>query len=126
MLKRQHIHLLLSVLIVIPAGITYGLIPNGILQSVFHFKLEDPTLSNIFRAIMGLYLGIAAFWMVGIVNPTYWKAAIWVNVLFMSGLAFGRIISMVVDGQPSIIFTVGVVGELILAGWGIYNLKKYP
>ncbi len=124
-LKKQHIHLLLSVVIVIPAGITYGLIPNGILQHVLFFHVENPTLSNIFRAIMGLYLGIAAFWIIGILYPTYWKAATLVNILFMSGLAFGRIISMILDGQPSIIFSVGVVGELILAGWGIYNLKKF-
>ncbi len=124
-LKKQHFHLILSIAIVVPVAITYGLMPEGILQEVLHFKVEATNLANIFRAIMGLYLGMATFWIIGILYPTYWKAATLVNILFMGGLAFGRIISMVVDGQPSIIFSAGVIGELVLAGWGVYNLKKY-
>ncbi len=124
-LKKQHFHLILSIAIVIPVAITYGIMPNGIMQDILDFKVEAINLANIFRAIMGLYLAMATFWIIGILYPTYWKAATLVNILFMGGLAFGRIISLILDGQPSIIFSVGVVGELILAGWGIYNLKKF-
>lgn len=124
-LKKQHFHLILSIAIVVPVAITYGLMPNGIVQDILDFKVKATNLANIFRAIMGLYLGMATFWIIGILNPTYWKAATLVNILFMSGLACGRIISMVVDGEPSIIFTIGVVGELLLAGWGVFNMRKY-
>ena len=42
----------------------------------------------------------------------------------MIGLATGRIISFLLDGIPSISFTVGFALELTLGLWGIINLKK--
>jgi hypothetical protein len=43
----------------------------------------------------------------------------------MLGLAFGRIISLIIDGLPSLIFSIGSIGELILAFFGIYQLISY-
>ena len=74
---------------------------------------------------MGLYLGMVVLWLIGILKPAYWRIATISNVLFMSGLALGRIIGLVVDGIPSITFSVGLVLELTLALWGIINLTKY-
>ena len=74
---------------------------------------------------MGLYLGMVVLWLIGIFKPAYWRIATISNVLFMSGLALGRIISLVVDGIPSIAFSIGLALELILALWGIKNLNKY-
>jgi hypothetical protein len=47
------------------------------------------------------------------------------NVLFMIGLALGRIVGLIMDGIPSISFSIGLGLELILALWGIKNLSKY-
>jgi len=73
---------------------------------------------------MGLYLAMAAFWITGIYNPAYWRSATIANVLFMIGLAAGRLFSLVADGVPSTLFLAGLALELILACWGLWNLKK--
>ena len=48
-----------------------------------------------------------------------------VNITFMASLAFGRIISLAVDGVPSSGFIVGLLAECILAIISIIQLKKY-
>ena len=73
---------------------------------------------------MGLYLGMVILWVIGIFKPVYWRTATIANVAFMVGLATGRIISLIIDGIPSISFTVGLALELTLGLWGIINLKK--
>lgn len=74
---------------------------------------------------MGLYLGMVVLWVFGIFKPVYWRTATITNVLFMVGLSTGRIISLIIDGIPSISFSIGLALELILGLWGIINLKKH-
>ena len=74
---------------------------------------------------MGLYIGMAIFWIVGIRKPKYWNSATLSNVLFMSGLAFGRTINIILDRTVSPIFAMALIAEIILAIWGISNLRKY-
>ncbi|MBN9298617.1 MAG: DUF4345 domain-containing protein [Filimonas sp.] len=124
-MKAKNIHLLASIIVIVPIAIVYGLLPGGFMQSCFHFTLEQRGLSGIFRALMGLYIAMAAFWFVGIIKPAYWKPATIANILFMAGLASGRIISIVFDGTPSNFFLVGLVVEVLLAAWGIVSLSKY-
>jgi len=74
---------------------------------------------------MGLYLGMVILWVTGIFKLLYWRTATISNIFFMLGLASGRIISLIIDGVPSISFLVGLALELTLAFWGITNLNKY-
>ncbi len=74
---------------------------------------------------MGLYLGMAGYWVFGILNPQYWYAATSSNIIFILSLALGRILSLLVDGAPSVLLSIGLVIELLLGFWGLYNLKKY-
>jgi hypothetical protein len=74
---------------------------------------------------MGLYLAFALFWLVGMFNYNLWKAATVSQILFMGGLAFGRILSLLFDGVPSKLFAVGTIGELILAVFGYYQIRTY-
>ena len=74
---------------------------------------------------MGLYLGMVALSVIGIFKPRHWRTSTISTVFFMSGLALGRIISLVLDGIPSIYFSAGLALELTLAFWGIINLNKY-
>ena len=116
----KNLHLLLSSLIVISAAFMYGFQPN------LFFKVDTNTIdeANILKAIMGLYLGFASLWIVGIFKKNYWKTATICNMLFMFGLGSGRIISMVLDGFPSNSFILGTIGELILGFYAFYILKK--
>lgn len=120
----KNLHLIVSALIVIPVAFAYGIIPEKILPVFLDFKVETTDLNNVFRAIMGLYLAFSVLWILGILKSNYWYAATLSNMLFMLGLACGRIVSLIFDGIPSIVFFVGTIGELILALYGVYQLNK--
>lgn len=120
----KNLHLIISTLIVVPVAFTYGILPNKILPLFLDLKVETKDLHNVFRAIMGLYLAFSVFWILGIFKSNYWYAATLSNMLFMLGLACGRIVSLLLDGMPSLVFFVGTIGELILALYAFYQLKK--
>ena len=46
------------------------------------------------------------------------------NVLFMLGFGSGRVISIVLDGMPSIIYIIGTFGELLLGFYGLWVLNS--
>jgi len=123
--SKKNLHLAISIIIITIISLTYGLFPNIILPNLFDFKVESTDLKQVFRAMMGLYLGMVILWVTGIFKPLYWRTATISNVFFMVGLASGRIISLMIDGVPSISFLVGLGLELTLAFWGITNLNKY-
>jgi Domain of unknown function (DUF4345) len=121
---RKNAHLLVSSIVLLPIALIYGILPNKILPILFNIKMETIDLMHVFRAIMGLYLGIISLFVLGIYKPKYWEMATLINIAFMGGLAFGRLISIVIDGQPSMLFLIGFFVELLLAFWGIINLKN--
>jgi hypothetical protein len=125
LINKKNLHLTISAILITVVSLAYGLFPNSILPKLFNFNVESIDLKNVFRATMGLYLGMVILWMYGIFKPLHWKIATTSNVFFMIGLAAGRIISLVIDGIPSVFFSLGLILELILALWGIRNLNKY-
>jgi len=124
-LMAKNLHLIISVVVIMPVALAYGALPNIVLPELLNFSVTATDLSNIFRAMMGLYIAMAAVWVTGIFTPKYWLAATIANIVFMGGLAMGRIISLVIDGVPSFYLTGGLVIELALMAWGILNMKKY-
>ncbi len=122
---RKNLHLIISVLIVIPAALFYGLFPNETLPVLFDFEVQSTDLKNVFRAILGLYLAFSALWVLGILKSDFWKMATLSNFIFMIGLVFGRMLSMVLDGIPSPAFSYGIISELILAIFALYQYRKY-
>ncbi|MFS4417832.1 DUF4345 domain-containing protein [Maribacter sp. 2307ULW6-5] len=118
------LHLRLSGIIVILAGIGYGGAPAQVLPLVLGVEVTALEVKHILRAVMGIYAGIGVFWLLGAHRATLWYAATLSNVLFMGGISLGRLIASLVDGAlwP---FTVALVLELWFFAWGLYNLKKY-
>lgn len=116
----KHLHLILSVGIVFSVAIVYGFQP----ALVFDVTISSVDEANIFKAIMGLYLGFSFFWLLGIFQKQFWKAATISNMIFMVGLAFGRLVSMFLDGLPSTVFLLGTVGELVLGVYAYYQLDN--
>lgn len=116
-------HLGLSAFIVISVSFVYGGNPSSFLPYVFGFEVEALDLKNILRAIMGLYIAFGGYWILGILKPEHWYGATISNVLFMAGLAFGRLISTLFDGV-SLQFMVALILEVIFMLWGIYLLKN--
>ena len=126
MTKTRNLHLLISAIIITIISLTYGLFPDNVLPGIFDFEVGSTDLKQVFRATMGLYLGMAILWVIGIFNAFHWRTATIANVVFMIGLSVGRIISLIIDGVPTIWFSIGLGLELSLGLWGIINLKKYP
>jgi hypothetical protein len=121
----RNLHLIVSILVIIPIALAYGLYPQKMLPLLFDFNADATNLANIFRATMGLYLAMSVIWMIGIIKPPYWITATITNIAFMGGLALGRLVSMVIDGVPGIYFLIGFIVESALALWGLKNVKKY-
>ena len=111
---KKNISLIISVFIAVPIGIIYGSQPN----LLFDIQLQTIDEYNVFKAIMGLYFGFSLLWILGIFKNNLWQMAIVSNFIFMLGLAFGRTISIISDGIPSMIFVLGILGEVTL---GLYS-----
>jgi hypothetical protein len=114
------IHLIISIIIVVPVAILYGFQPD--LKFDIHLNTIDEY--NFFKAIMGLYLGFSLLWVLGIFKASYLKTALITNVVFMLGLGLGRLISIILDGIPTLVYLFGMVGELLLGAYGIWVLKQ--
>lgn len=118
--KPSNLHLSISILIVLSISFVYGFKPN------LFFNVEVVTTDEftIYKAIMGIYIVFSSLWIVGIINEKYWQTATISNFLFMFGLAFGRIVSLLFDGIPSMLFLLGTIGELILGFYAFYQFKN--
>jgi hypothetical protein len=125
MIKTQEdfinkIHLIISLLIVVPVAFIYGFNPD----LSFDMQLETVDEHNFYKAIMGLYLGFSTLWFLGLFKAVYFKTAIITNIIFMIGLGCGRIISILLDGIPTFGYVFGVVAELFLGIYGLWVLKR--
>jgi len=123
--KTKNLHLITSIILIIGVGLSYGINPSKIIPETLNINIDTINLSNVFRAIMGLYLAMAFYWIIGVKKAEYWKGATVSVVIFMGGLAFGRTLSLVLDGIPHFNMIIGLIVEFIFMAWGIYNLKKY-
>ncbi len=114
------IHLIISVLIVIPVSLVYGFQPDA--QFDIHLNTIDE--HNFFKAIMGLYLGFSIVWILGVFKSAYLRMALITNMVFMLGLGFGRLLSLLLDGEPTFGYQFGTFAELFLGFYGLWVLKR--
>ena len=121
--KREIItklHLVISVLIVIPVAVIYGFYPE-----LFDLSAQTPNDHNFHKAVMGVYVGFSVFWMFGIAKNAYLKLAVITHIVFMIGLGFGRAISMCIDGAPTWIYIFGMFAELGIGAYGMWVLRRF-
>lgn len=124
-MNQSRLYLLFSAAGLLPIALSYGVAPAKILPQLVQINAISGDLAHILRAIMGLYLALIVLWVMGA-----WRggelmyAAIISEIVFMLGLAAGRLLSLFVDGWPSPILMVYAVAELLLAGWGISCLRS--
>ena len=123
--KMRNLHLIISAILIVAIAFAYGIAPGALFPALFDFKVETTDLHNIFRSIMCLYIGMVILWVAGIFKPRYWNTATMVNIIFMSGLALGRLISFAADGIPSITLLIGFFVEVSLGALSYFNWKKY-
>jgi hypothetical protein len=113
-----------SALGLVVVALSYGVAPSSVLPRILDLTVEGVDQNHVFRAIMGLYLGLVALWVLGAYRSDFSRPAVIAEVFFMFGVAGGRVISIVVDGMPSILLIGYTVVEITLGIWGILVLKK--
>ena len=118
------LYLLVSAAGLTAVALSYGVGPATILPHLLDITVEGTDLTHVFRAIMGLYLGMIVLWVLGAFRPSLTRAAVIAEIAFMSGLAVGRVLSIVVDGMPSIALVGSTGVEIAMAAWGMLVLKK--
>lgn len=114
------IHLIISIVVVIPTSFIYGFNP----EPQFNISLSTIDEHNAFKAIMGLYFGFSILWTLGILKVKYLKIALISNIIFMLGIGFGRLLSLLIDGIPSTVFLYGTFGELVIGFYGLWVVKN--
>lgn len=122
----QKIFLLATAVILLPIGLSYGFIPEQTLKYLYGIDVTvtNIALVHILRALMGLYIGMLIFWILGAVNLQFRLPALYSLVVFMFGVAGGRIFSLCFDGFPQWIFLFFLSSEMILGAMGTYLIKK--
>jgi len=117
-------YLLFSAAGLIAVALSYGVAPAAFLPKVLDLTIEGTDLTHIFRAIMGLYLGMISLWVLGAFYSNFTRAAVIGEIVFMTGLALGRVLSIIVDGVPSVLLIGYTVVEIAMGLWGFLILKR--
>ena len=120
----RQMFLLVVAIGLLPIALSYGLIPQKSLSYLFDITVSAPNSIHIFRAVMGLYLALIIFWLIGAFKVQVRQAALYSLIVFMFGLAAGRILSLIIDGMPHWLLAVYLVLELVFGVLGILLIKK--
>ena len=90
---------------------------------LYEIEVTNTNLLNILRAISGLYIALVTFWILGAYNSNLQLPALWSLTIFMTGIALGRVASILIDGLPSPIFIFYLFIEIISGLIGYALLK---
>jgi hypothetical protein len=102
-----------------PIALGYGALPQVTMEAVFGITIDTTNLTHILRAVMGLYLGMAVFWLIGATRPAFTGPALLACAVFMLGLAVGRVLSFVLDGLPHWLLIVYAILEFALGSLAV-------
>ena len=105
-------------------SLSYGIVPSKTLSYLYGIEVDSVNLSNIFRAVMGLYIGFVTFWITGAFYDSLKIPALWSLTFFMVGLASGRFLSLIIDGVPHPLFLVWMLLEIIFGVLGYKYIKS--
>ncbi|CAH1601137.1 DUF4345 domain-containing protein [Vibrio sp. Isolate22] len=118
-MSKEKIFLLLATGGLIPIALSYGFDPKTSMAFLFNIDVNSVESSHIFRAVMGLYLATAIYWVIGAFNPKHTTGALINLIIFMFGLVAGRFLSVGLDGNPNGVLWLYIVLEL---GFGLVGL----
>ncbi|RLS41513.1 MAG: DUF4345 domain-containing protein [Planctomycetota bacterium] len=113
-MKIKQLFLVLSFLAVSVIALLYGISPLWFARTFLDVPQLSVDFAHILRAVMTLYLSLGLFWLFAAFNQKYRNSAVLTTAIFPGGLVLGRILSLLVDGQPSTILLVYTALELAL------------
>jgi len=120
----RQVFLIITAIGLFPIALSYGLVPQKSLKYLFDISVSDTNTIHIFRAVMCLYLALISFWIIGVLKVQFRQAALYSLIVFMLGLAAGRILSIIIDGIPHWILNVYLILEISFGTLGILLVKK--
>jgi hypothetical protein len=104
-------------------ALLYGISPRWFARTFLGVAELDLNLAHILRAVMGLYLGFALFWLFSAFSDKYRNTAVLTTVIFSAGLVIGRIISLFADGQPSPLLVIYIFMEFALVPFAYWVFR---
>ena len=125
-MTKESIFLLVAAVGLTPIALAYGLAPAITVPMLYGVEIDSINVTHIFRAVMGLYLAMVIFWILGAIQEPLRFAALCSVVVFMGGLAMGRILSLLVDGIPVAPLVIYLVLEVGFALLGYKLAKSLP
>ena len=123
-MKKESLFLVSVAIGVFSVSLGYGFLPNLTMPFLYDIEVTNINLSNILRAITGLYIALVTFWVAGAYNSNLQLPALWSLTIFMTGLALGRVAIILIDGLPSPIFIFYLFIEIIFGLMGYALIKK--
>ncbi len=115
--------LIQSAVAIIFLGLSYGVNPQALLGALLQFLTLNVDLKHIFKGVMGLCIGMALYWLWASNKPEAQQGAIISCVVFMAGLASGRVVSFLADGWPSPLLLGYAVAEILVVLMGLSVLR---
>ena len=117
-------YLLCMAVLIVPIALSYGIDPAAVLPKFLNIEVVGTDQTQIFRALMCLYLGASIFWAIAAFKPEWRRVAVIWAVFFALSLAVGRVISVVVDGPPSRLLDLYLAVEVLAGLWGVALLIR--
>lgn len=124
--RAQRLFLLAMGLGLVPVALSYGVMPGQSLPRIYGLGDPDLTTTHMFRAVMGLYLGMITFWLTGALRPALRMPALWSVLVFVTGIGLGRVLSLVLDGWPQPLLVFYLLAEIVLAGTSWLLIARSP
>jgi len=69
----------------LPIALAYGFMPEKSMGYLFDISVTSVNLAHILRAVMGLYLGLIVFWVIGAFRVHLRLPALYSLTVFMLG-----------------------------------------
>ena len=119
-------YLIMTSVAVAIIALLYGISPTWYASTFLGITGLNPNIAHILRAVTGLYLALAAFWLYSAFNDKYRNTAVLTTILFAGGLAAGRCASLILDGQPAPVLLIYLAMEfaVVLVAYWVFGLLE--
>ena len=111
-MTKESLFLVVAAVGLTPIALAYGLVPEVTAPMLYGIDIDSVSLAHVFRAVMGLYLAMVVFWILGATRDILCFPALCSVAVFMGGLAVGRLVSLILDGMPEPLLVVYLVLEV--------------
>jgi hypothetical protein len=109
---------------VIAVALCYGLAPSWFARAFLGIGELPTDIKHVLRAVMGLYLALGLYWGWAAFNREQADAAVVSILVFNAGLLAGRVVSIVADGMPAMIFLAYAAIEFTVLPVACWVLRR--